>query len=212
VKYAVGFAISVSLACAVGCKKTPEPPAGSSTPPAPPTTSAAPTNAPVPTPTASGFPAAEITWVDPPAWKRAARVSPMRKATFHIPHVDPDKEDAELGVFYFGPGQGGTIDANVDRWVKQFSDVTPDRVKRADRQANGLAQHTVEIESGTFNANSMGMGQGQTKPALKTGYVLLGAIVEAPSGPYFFKITGPQATVAAARKTFYAFLDSIKSS
>jgi hypothetical protein len=132
----------------------------------------------------------------------------MRKATYQIPRVAADKEDAELGVFFFGPGQGGSIDANVDRWVKQFTDVPPERVKRADRKANGLAQHTIEIESGTFNANSMGMAGG--KPALKKGYALLGGIVEAPLGPYFFKLTGPEATVAAAKKSFYELLDSVK--
>jgi hypothetical protein len=157
---------------------------------------------------ASAAAPAELTWADPPTWKRAERTSPMRKATYQIPRVAPDKEDAELGVFFFGPGQGGSIDANVDRWVKQFTDVPPERVKRADRKANGLAQHTIEIESGTFNANSMGMAGG--KPALKKGYALLGGIVEAPLGPYFFKLTGPEATVAAAKKSFYELLDSVK--
>jgi hypothetical protein len=131
----------------------------------------------------------------------------MRKATYAVPHVASDTEDAELGVFYFGPGQGGGVDANVDRWVKQFSDLSPDKVKRADRNANGLVQHTVEVESGSFNVNMMGQGQ----PKLKSGYALLGAIVEAPSGQYFFKLTGPEATVKAARPVFYKLLDSIAS-
>src|SRR5215831_4750274 len=99
----------------------------------------------------------------------------MRKATYAIPHTAKDKDDGELGVFYFGPGQGGTIDANVDRWVKQFSDLPADKIKRADRSVNGLVQHTVEIASGTFNASSM-MMQGPAKP--KPNYALLGAIVE----------------------------------
>lgn len=130
----------------------------------------------------------------------------MRKATYQIPHAAKDKEDAELGIFYFGAGQGGTVDANVERWVKQFADLPPSKVKRADRSANGLVQHTVEIDSGTFNANSM--MQGQSKP--KENFALLGAIIEAPSGEYFFKLTGPADTVAAARADFYKFLDSVQ--
>ena len=129
----------------------------------------------------------------------------MRKATYAIPHADKDKEDGELGIFYFGPGMGGSVDANVDRWVKQFSDVPVDKIKRADRAANGLVEHTVEIASGTFNANSMMQGPAKQKP----NFALLGAIVEAPSGSYFFKLTGPADTVAAARADFYHLLDSV---
>jgi hypothetical protein len=128
----------------------------------------------------------------------------MRKASFIVPHTSGDTEDGELTVFYFGPGQGGSIDANVDRWVKQFGDVKPSDVKRADREANGLKQHTVELEKGTFSG---GMGGG--KP--KDNYGLVGGIVETPSGAYFFKMTGPSQTVKQAKPDFYKLLDSIKA-
>lgn len=131
----------------------------------------------------------------------------MRKATYHPPRASADTEDPELAVFYFGPGQGGGIDANVDRWVKQFSDVKVDAVRREERSANGLRQHTVEIPSGTF---SSGMPGGPTQP--KKGFALLGGIVEAPSGAYFFKMTGPSASVKAGRDAFYKLLDSVKPS
>ena len=132
----------------------------------------------------------------------------MRKASYEVPRVAGDAEDGELAVFYFGPGQGGGIDANVDRWVKQFSGISPDSVKRADREANGLREHTVEIQSGTFNSGMPGMG-GSAGP--KKDYALEGAIVEAPSGAYFFKMTGPAHTIAAARKAFLQLLDSVRA-
>lgn len=131
----------------------------------------------------------------------------MRKASYVVPKVGADTEDGELAVFYFGPGQGGGIDANVDRWVKQFTDVPAGDVKRADREANGLHEHTVEITHGTFDAGSMSAAPG----APKKNYALLGAIVEAPSGAYFFKMTGPARTVAAARPAFIELLDSVKA-
>ncbi|HYQ25889.1 MAG TPA: hypothetical protein VER04_01680, partial [Polyangiaceae bacterium] len=112
-------------------------------------------------------------------------------------------------VFYFGPGQGGSIDANVDRWVKQFSGISASDVKRADREANGLRQHTVEIPRGTFDAGQMGMSSGKKGP--RSDYALLGAIVETPSGAYFFKMTGPVNTVAAARGPFLQLLDSVRA-
>jgi len=193
------------LASAVACeKKPPEPSAQPASPFLPAPSAAA---APLP---ATPAPAASmqqeplhITWVDPPAFKRVPPSNPMRKASFVVPRAAGDAEDAELTVFYFGPGQGGSIDANVDRWVKQFGEVKPSDVKRADREANGLRQHTVELESGSFS----GMGGG--KP--KEHFGLIGGIVETPSGAYFFKLTGPTKTVNQAKPDFYKLLDSIKT-
>ncbi len=208
------------LGAAVGCNKTPEPPGSSASPSSPSSPSSqsaavpgggspAPQPAAAPTPGSPAMPPVEITWVDPPGLRRVPPKSPMRKASFEVPHAKEDKEDGELAVFYFGPGQGGSIDANVDRWVKQFSGVSSSDVKRADREANGLRQHTVEIQHGTFDAGQMAMGPGAAKGP-KPDYALLGAIVEAPSGAYFFKMTGPARTVAAARDPFYKLLDSVK--
>ena len=131
----------------------------------------------------------------------------MRKAAFVVPKATGDAEDGELTVFYFGPGQGGSIDANVDRWVSQFSGTKPDDVKRANREANGLKQHTVEIAKGDFSSGMPG-----SSPEPKKDFGLLGGIVVAPSGSYFFKLTGPSASVKAARPAFVKLLDSVKTS
>jgi len=195
----------ILMVLAAGCQKTPEPSASAAPPVAAPRASAS-VASPAPAPTATALPPVEVTWVDPPEWKRSTQAKPMRKATYSVPRAAGDSEDGELGVFYFGPGQGGGIEANVDRWVKQFKDVPADKVRREDRSAHGLVQHVIQIESGTFNANTM--GQGGEK--LKEKFGLLGAIVEAPSGAYFFKLTGPKATVTGAKKSFYALLDSVK--
>jgi hypothetical protein len=45
--------------------------------------------------------------------------------------------------------------------------------------------------------------------AKKPGYRLLGAIVEAPEGPVFFKLTGPAKTVAVAKADFEKMLSSL---
>ena len=125
--------IAILLGCALGCKKTPEPTAsdgpslleiGSQAKPGP--------VAPSPSPVMSAPEPVPLTWVDPSAWKLSPRKSPMRKATYIVPRKGGDPEDGELAVFYFGPGQGGSVDANVDRWVKQFKGVPTEKVKRAD--------------------------------------------------------------------------------
>jgi len=204
-----GPTVLLALAALTACeKKIAEPTASAPYPPSPfLSPSAKPAAAPTPAPTGSmQQEPMQITWLDPPAFKRVPPSNPMRKASYVVPKAAGDAEDGELTVFYFGPGQGGSIDANVDRWVKQFGEVKPGDVKRADREANGLRQHTVELESGTF---SSGMPGGSSKPKEKFG--LIGGIVETPSGAYFFKLTGPSKTVKQAKPDFYKLLDSIKT-
>jgi len=197
----------LALLLVAACHRTPEP-TGSSNQVGPSVSSAqSPAAATALAPLASATPPVEITWIDPPGLTRVPPKNAMRKASYEVPKVDGDTENGELAVFYFGPGQGGGIEQNVDRWVKQFSDIQPSDVKRADRQANGLREHTVEISSGTFDGGMPGMGTAGPKK----NYALEGAIVEAPSGAYFFKMTGPAKTVAAARGAFLQLLDSVRA-
>ncbi len=145
-----------------------------------------------------------LKWTDPPAWSRIAPSSPMRKASYVVPRAAGDPEDAEMAVFFFGSGMGGSTEDNVKRWVGQFPDVPPGAVKRSDRSGGGVQQHLVEIERGTFNS---GMPGGPTTP--KKDFAMVGAIVDAPKGKVFFKLTGPAPTVAAARETFLKLLDGV---
>ncbi len=151
-----------------------------------------------------------ISWTDPPTWKRVTPSNAMRQASFEIPAAEGDNEGAELNVFYFGPrrpGGGDAIEANVNRWVGQFKGLPPEAVVRDTTEANGLKQHTVEIKTGTFASGGMMMG---APPVDKPEFGLLGGIVESPHGDYFFKMTGPAKTVAAARTAFLEFMKSVK--
>lgn len=144
-----------------------------------------------------------VSWKAPPEFESVPPTSNMRKAGYRVPAADGDKEPGDLGVFYFGPGQGGSIDDNMSRWVKQFENAK-NTEKRSQRTVNGLVQHLVEAE-GTYKS---GMPGGPTE-AKKT-WSLIGAIVESPNGNHFFKLVGPKATVEKARKPFMSMLDSIK--
>lgn len=151
-----------------------------------------------------------ITWKAPASWKEQPQ-RPMRLATYAIPSAKNDKEDAELGVFYFGEGQGGSVDANVQRWVGQFQQPNgqpAEKVaKKQTRKVNGMDVTTVDV-TGTYLAPVGGMMSGRTER--KEGYRLLGAIVQGPQGPVFFKMTGPAKTMAAAKPQFDKMLKSLK--
>src|SRR5262245_24134614 len=79
--------------------------------------SAAPASAPAPTPVP--IPSAGLVFTPDPGWVVEKPTSAMRKAQYKLPHAEKDSEDASLVVYFFS-GQGGGVQANVDRWCQQF--------------------------------------------------------------------------------------------
>ncbi len=143
--------------------------------------------------------AAGLRWSVPSRWNVLPERS-MRVATYGI----PGGGGAECGVYYFGAGQGGNADANIQRWTGQFESGATS--KRSTRQVNGVQVSLVEV-TGTYLAPSGPMMQSS---GAKTGYQLLGAVITGPQGSVFFKLTGPQKDVKAARADFDALVGSIK--
>jgi hypothetical protein len=141
-----------------------------------------------------------ITWTAPAAWKVAPNPSPMRKATFKIPKADGDPEDAEMSVSQ----AGGGVEANIKRWSGQFEGSPNLNVSHRDV---GALKVTVVEGHGVWNGGGM---PGGPAAGPKTGWALLGAIVESVDPPYFFKLTGPEKTVTAARPDFDAFVGGLK--
>jgi len=131
----------------------------------------------------------------PDSWKNVPPSSRLRLAEIVIPRDPHDADDGRLGVFYLGPRAGGT-EANIARWYGQVSqpDGTPtERIaKRETFQASGLKVTFVDV-GGTLD---MGVSTDRSE---RKGCRLLGAIVETPSGPWFFKATGPDKTMVKAR-------------
>ena len=145
---------------------------------------------------------AGIEWTVPETWTRG-KGSSMRVATYDVPAAE-DAEGAECAVFYFGRGQGGGVDGNVKRWARQFKEnPTP---RRRQRSVAGVSVILVDVEGTYLNAGG-GMMQSRGE---KPDYRLLGAIVEAPAGRVFFKLTGPRTTIAAAQADFDALIGSIE--
>lgn len=150
-----------------------------------------------------------LKWAAPPEWVQEAPTSSMRKAQYRLPRSAGDTEDAELAVFYF-EGSGGSVQANVDRWIGQFrkADGTPagDTAKTTHRQSHAIPITIVDV-SGTYLAGGMPMPGNKSE---KPGFRMLAAVAEAGSGPWFFKLTGPAKTVARWEPAFESFLDTLQ--
>ena len=111
--------------------------------------------------------------------------------------------------------QEGARSGNPGRWVAQVKiddkyrrtyHPSEAKAKRGTETINGFQVSTVDL-TGIYAGGGMSMGQPSVK---KPSYRLLGAIIEAPSGPVYFKLTGPEKTIAAAQKEFQELLKSVK--
>ena len=143
-----------------------------------------------------------LTFVLPAGWQQVPPNSSMRVAQAVI---SGPGGAAEMAVFYFGPGQGGDVEANLQRWMNQ---VVPDPGSAPHRETfetSGLRITWVEVH-GTLKAGQMGMGPDTSQP----GSRLLGAVIEGEGGPWFFKVTGAETTLAPQRDAFVAMLRTAK--
>src|SRR5262245_24049986 len=66
----------------------------------------------------------------PAAWKEPPASSPMRVKQFTVPGKGGD---AELVIFYFGQGQGGSVEDNLARWKKQFEPPAGKTIEQASK-------------------------------------------------------------------------------
>ncbi|MGE5835781.1 MAG: hypothetical protein ACM4AI_14960 [Acidobacteriota bacterium] len=145
----------------------------------------------------------------PQGWVTKAPTSSMRVAEFTLPKVAGDAEDATLAIFFFG-GQGGSVQANLDRWISQMTqpDGRPskDLAKTTKISPRGLPITLVDL-SGTYVAE---VSPGSTERFNKPGFRLRAAVVDTKDGPYFVKLTGPEKTVARWDDAFMGFLKSLR--
>ena len=151
----------------------------------------------------------ELKFKVPAGWVEEERTSSMRVAQYKLPRALGDTEDASLVLYYFGPGQGGSTAANIDRWIGQMKQEDGGAAKGAKDEhlvANGLKVTMVDA-SGTYVAETApGSGTFNNKPA----YRLRAAVVETPNGSYFVKLVGPEKTVAQWNDSFQSYVNSFE--
>jgi hypothetical protein len=88
--------------------------------------------------------AAGLKWVAPAGWISKGS-TPMRAATY-------ETGGAECVVYFFGKGQGGTVETNLARRRGQFTlNGQPAPAKSAKKTAHGLNVTTMDVR-GTYVA------------------------------------------------------------
>ncbi len=218
--------LPLTLCVLAACDRNPPPPPDAASPATAQTSAAAPAEAPAATSDAGGAPsipshtpavdmgssaqaapgaepgAGAIDFDLPKAWKAETPKTNMRLAQAAIPGA---KGAGDFAVFYFGPGGGGSVEANIARWVGQMEGTGPKPVPEM-MAANGYKITWVDAK-GTMKGGQMGMGPATAMPAAR----LYGAVVEGPGGPWFFKAQGPDSTLASQRDAFVGLLKSVRA-
>jgi len=137
----------------------------------------------------------ELTWTAPAHWTSKA-ASSMRKATYVVPGAGG--ATAELAITAFPGDVGGDL-ANVNRWRGQLglppiaAAELPAALARSE--SHGLAVAVVDL----------------VNPAAPNAPRMLGSIVPFEDSTWFFKLTGPDALVAAEKPNYLAFVQSIQA-
>lgn len=151
---------------------------------------------------------AALTWTMPAEWTDEPPSNVMRQAQYR---VSGSAGDGQCVVYYFGAGQGGGPQANAERWADQFEqpDGRSSREVLVTQPAEvaGMSVLMVEV-SGTYKEGGMMMTGGPE--TINPEYMLKAAIVEGPDANWFFKFTGPEATVRENAEHFQTLVDSIQ--
>jgi hypothetical protein len=145
----------------------------------------------------------------PAGWISKPPASASRIAEFALPRVAGDAEDVSIVVYFFG-GQGGSVQANVDRWAGQMAQ--PDgRPSNEVAKTTRFASHGLNITlldlTGTYVAE---VAPGSPDRHNMPNFRLLAAVVETSEGPYFVKVIGPAKTTAKWHDSIMAFLKSVR--
>src|SRR5215813_13650001 len=152
----------------------------------------------------------ELRFKAPDGWATEKTSSSMRVAQYKLPKAEGDKEDASLVLYYFGARQGGTPQANIDRWISQMQQ--PDgsdsksKAKTETQTVNGLKVSTVDV-TGTYTAE---MAPGSGSFHNDDNYRLRAAVIETPKGNYFVKLAGPAKTIAKWDQEYNNYLKSFE--
>jgi len=133
----------------------------------------------------------------PAGWQSRMPGNEMRLAEFTV-RSGGSADSADVVVYYFGEGQGGSVQVTSP----DGSAVTPTVTTVED---TSFPTTLVEL-TGSYGR---GMGMGPGREAATAGQALDAAVVETPKGNFFIQLFGDSASVQSARSEFLAFVKSI---
>lgn len=139
------------------------------------------------------------------SWKKARPRVSLIQYEFRVPPPDDVAAPGRVTVM----AAGGSIEANIERWKKQFrpDEAAPDGNATVEQKTiAGIKVHLVDL-TGTFLDRRGPFAPAKERP----DYRMLGAIIPTPDdGTFFVKFTGPRKTVGQHEEKFAAMIDSLQ--
>ncbi len=136
----------------------------------------------------------------PANWVETPLSSSSRVAQYRL------GEDADLVIYYFGPSGAGDIEANVQRWLGEYTEVLESTKVSALKRKLFL---TIVRIAGTYSPRSMAPEGQRTEPKPNT-HTFAAIISGGPEGPLYMKAVGPIETVNQHAEGISRFLDSVR--
>jgi hypothetical protein len=147
----------------------------------------------------------------PANWERKEPRSRIIEHEFAVPGAkDKDGELGRVTVM----GAGGSIEANIDRWIAQFKQ--PDggdskkKAKIDKKEVAGIEVHLVDLTGIYQDAPGGPFAKGKTID--RENYRMLAAIISGGRtiGNYFIKFYGPADVVKEHEKGFATMIESLQ--
>ena len=148
----------------------------------------------------------------PAHWKMQEPSNKFRAYQFLVPGQAGDKDGAELVIFYFGAGSGGSVDDNIKRWKGTFQapeGKTIDEVSKVETKKIPGAELTYLDIRGTFLSKNPPFDP-NAKVERRSDYRRFGVVFASKNGPYFITLTGPAKTLEREKKAFDGWLEAFK--
>jgi len=126
-----------------------------------------------------------------------------RIANYTVPGRDGN-EAAYIVIYYFGQGQGGTVEGNISRWQSQFQ--TDEDGQAPEPIVNRFEVNSYPVTTVDISGHWKEMGA----VAFKMDQQFFAAIVELPEGNVFIRFVGNIKTVSANKDEFLEMIRGIK--
>lgn len=136
-------------------------------------------------------PQTALRWEALPKWQ-SQPPSAMRLATYLIPGKS---SPCELSIVSLS-GEAGGILANINRWRGQLK-----QAPLSNAESQGVISHKTFGKLAFLIVN--------LPASTQSSQGILAAILTGKDDTYFFKLTGKQADIEAARDSFYYFLQKV---